>query len=101
MSKPIRPDDVGGAKAEHFPAAVFDAFNAEIAAQFDRRSARVVQARVVERLVEGGMDRSEIFRAGWLNVEEAYRDAGWTVSYEKPGFNESGESVFTFTVPTR
>lgn len=101
MSKPIRPQDVGCAKAEHIPAAVFDAFNAEIATRFVGGSAKVYQSAVMTRLTAGGMIRKEIFAAGWLNVEDAYRDAGWQVNYDKPGYNESGEAVFEFTVPSK
>lgn len=101
MSKPIRPDEVGEAKSTHIPAAVFDAFNVEIALRFANGAATVSQNAVIERLVNGGMTRGEIFDAGWLNVEEAYRSVGWTVKYEKPGFNESGEAIFTFKSPQR
>jgi hypothetical protein len=75
---------------------VFDAFNTEIAKHFAGGSATVRQETVVMRLVEGGMQRREIYDAGWLNVEEAYRDAGWKVTYDKPGYNETGEARFTF-----
>lgn len=97
MSKPIRPDEIGNNKAALIPAAVFDAFNAEITLRFDEGSAQVMQDAVVRRLVDGGMNRSEIFSAGWLNVEDAYREAGWRVTYQKPGFNEVGEAFFTFS----
>lgn len=96
MSKPIRPEEVGSAKVQHIPAAVFDAFNAEIAIQFADGSAVVKQNAVLERLKAGGMLASEIFTAGWLNVEDAYRAAGWKVSYQKPGLGEDGPAIFTF-----
>lgn len=96
MSKPITPAEVGSAKVVHIPAAVFDAFNAEIAKNFSHGSALVQQNAVVRRLTEGGMASREIFDAGWLNVESAYEDAGWKVTYDKPGFNEPGVAVFKF-----
>lgn len=99
MSKPIRPEEVGAAKAVVIPAAVFDAFNAEIAARFEHDTATVKQEAVVARLENGGISRREIFDRGWLNVEEAYRAAGWKVVYDKPGFNETGEAYFTFEAP--
>lgn len=96
MSKPITPAQVAQKQGDVIPAAVFDAFNAEIAATFVGGTAKVLQDRVVSRLTDGGMSRREIFDSGWLNVEESYQAAGWKVSYEKPGFNESGEACFTF-----
>jgi hypothetical protein len=96
MSKPITPAEVGAAKAVHIPAAVFEAFNVEIARRYSHGSAQVLQKDVVRRLTEGGMSRTEIFDSGWLNVEAAYETAGWKVEYDKPGYNESGEAVFKF-----
>lgn len=98
MSKPISPDAIGAEQAVQFPAAVFDAFNAEIASRFSNDRATVLQAAVVTRLVAGGaFTRKEIFESGYLNIEEAYRAAGWDVEYDKPGYNESGEAKFVFT----
>lgn len=96
MSGPLKPEEIGAAKKAAFPAAVFDAFNAEIAANFSGGSARVKQDDVVARLVEGGMDRAEVFAKGYLNVEETYRDEGWKVEYDKPGYNESYGAFFIF-----
>lgn len=96
MSKPITPAQVAQTQGSVIPSAVFDAFNAEIATAFVGGTARVLQDRVVSRLTDGGLSRHEIFESGWLNVEESYRAAGWKVSYEKPGFNESGAACFTF-----
>ncbi len=32
----------------------------------------------------------------WLDVEDVYREAGWVVEYDKPGYCESYEATFTF-----
>lgn len=96
MTKPISPAEVAAAKREHIPAVVFEAFNAEIAANFTGGRAKVLQKDVVARLVEGGMDRQVIFDKGYLNVEEAYRAEGWRVEYDKPGYNESYDASFEF-----
>ena len=96
MSGPINPEEIGAAKRAQFPSAVFDAFNAEIAAKFSGGSARVLQKDVVARLEAAGMDRREVFDKGYLNVEEAYRAEGWKVEYDKPGFNEFYDAFFIF-----
>lgn len=96
MSGPITPDQVGETKRLLFPQAVFDAFNAEIAATFSSGSAVVLQGKVVDRMIAAGIDRHDIFSKGYLNVEEAYKAEGWSVEYDKPGYNESYEANFTF-----
>lgn len=97
MSKPIRPEEIGAARKAIFPPAVFEAFNAEIAANYTAGRARVLQEDVVARLVAGGADRQTIFDKGWLNVEETYEAEGWDVEYDKPGYNESYGAFFIFT----
>lgn len=31
-----------------------------------------------------------------LDVEDVYRAAGWEVTYDKPGYNETYDATFTF-----
>ncbi len=33
----------------------------------------------------------------WLDVEELFSKYGWSVDYDKPGFNEEHDPIFTFT----
>lgn len=40
--------------------------------------------------------RQEIFDNGWLDIETVYEDSGWSVEYDKPGYNESYEASWTF-----
>lgn len=101
VSRPITPAEVAGAKRNYIPAPVFDAFNAEIALRFSIGRAIVPQRAVLTRLQAAGINTTEAFEAGWLNVEESYQAAGWKVSYSKPGFNESGDAFFEFVAGTK
>jgi hypothetical protein len=31
-------------------------------------------------------DRQKIYKLGWLNVEELYRERGWDVTYDEPAY---------------
>jgi hypothetical protein len=95
--KPIKPSEVASKKGSDFPDAVFEAFNELIARDFHEGSATVLQSDVVELMIKKGLKREEIYEHGWLNVEEAYRAAGWGVEYDKPGYNETYRADFTFT----
>jgi len=94
--KPIRPEDVGEGKWELFPDAVIEAFNELITENFVNGSATVKQGDAVKRMVEKGLDRKEINDKGWLNVEEAFKLAGWDVSYDGPGYCETYPATFKF-----
>lgn len=96
-NRPITPDEVADAKQASFPDEVFQAFNGLIAEKFSGGRAVVKQDDVVERIVSKlDCTRQEVFNKGWLNVEEAYRKAGWIVEYDKPGYNETYDAFFTF-----
>ena len=98
--RPIRPDEVHELKTVTIPAEVFDAFNECIAKVWNGRSARIVQESVVLKILEKmpGLHRRTIFENHWLDVEEAYRAQGWTVFYDKPGFDERYEAYFVFQI---
>lgn len=46
------------------------------------------------------ISRIDVFSNGWLNFEPHYREAGWTVGYDGPGFNEDYKAHFIFTART-
>ena len=94
MIEPIRPHEV---KKESIPDAVIEVFNALISEKWDGREAVIKQKDAVARIV----DRMQIiedlvFDRKYLDVEPIYRDAGWTVEYDKPGWSENYEPSFTF-----
>lgn len=95
--RPIKPSEVAAEKAKVFPDAVFESFNEIIAQASTGGSVTIKQADVVELMVKKGLKEEEIQRSGWLNIEEAYRAAGWKVEYDKPAYNESYPATFTFS----
>jgi hypothetical protein len=94
---PITPEEVSGLQRELFPPEVFESFNRFIGENIMSGCAVVKQDDVLEDLISLGMERSTIFKKGWLNVEGIYREAGWKVEYDRPGYNESYPATFTFT----
>lgn len=103
MPGPIKPKDVAKLRKHIIPEEVFEAFNEMIAASWDGRSAVVFQNEVAalacEKLVRRNPDftESDLYARGWLDIEDLYRKAGWSVSYDKPGYNEDYEASFRFT----
>jgi len=55
----------------------------------------------IQKLKEGGqhrgLTRQGMYDKGWMDVEDAYRKAGWDVDFDKPGYNETYEANFTFS----
>lgn len=99
--KPIRPNEVEKAKAQSFPDAVIESFNELIKRHFTGRSATFTQDEVVKLIASKGLKRKDIFDNHWLDVEPTYRDIGWKVEFDKPGYNEDYDAMFTFTKVTK
>lgn len=95
---PISPDDVGAVKTKNIPEWVFDVWDKLIAAAWDGRSSTIRQdtAKAALHAANPGDPPVSIFDTGWLDIEPSYRAVGWSVVYDKPGYNESYEASFTF-----
>ncbi|AMO44169.1 hypothetical protein vBRpoSV10_112 [Ruegeria phage vB_RpoS-V10] len=100
MVQAISPRDVPTQKAKAMPAAVLEIWNNLIAMRYSGSgSAYVDQCDAIAALLPltpNGNDRQYIFDNGWLDIEPIFRDAGWYVHYDKPGYNETYEPSFTF-----
>lgn len=107
---PITPAEVGRFKLDIPPPEVIDVFNELIAAHWDGSSATVAQRHALDRIaIEMGVEfkspdagpkwTAEVLSKGWLNIEALYESAGWKVTYDKPGYNETYPATFTFSHP--
>lgn len=95
MAAPITPEQV--ATSDYLPDAVYEVFNTLISTRWDGTQAVVPQEDAVQRIITRlHCDRAAVFDNGYLDVESAYRRAGWDVVYDKPGFNETYPATFTF-----
>ena len=93
---PLTPEEMRE-HASPIPGAVFDVFNALLAIGAGIRPVTIMQPEVEHKLRQHNIDIKEAFEKHWLDVEAAYEAAGWTVKYDKPGYNESYEPSWTFT----
>lgn len=95
--KPITPTEVASAK---IPDEVIKAFNDLIVAEWDGYSAVIHQDEICTLVAERlKVKRQTVFANKWLDVEDIFRQAGWKVEYDKPGYNETYEATFTFSKP--
>lgn len=97
MIEPIRPEEIAFKKLIQIPDIVMESFNYFIAKGMSEGRSVVWQEDIVSRITGSGHSRHEIFANNWLDVEDIYRNAGWEVGYEKPGYNETGKAFFSFS----
>ncbi len=99
---PITPAEAKAAKKVQIPKEVFDAFNTCITKYLSDGVSEFTQKEVISVILSLGLNREDIFTNKWLEVEDLYREVGWKVVYDRPGFNESYDATFCFTErPTR
>lgn len=97
MAKPISPAEAAAEKLKNMPDAVIDTWNRIIAEKFDGHSATIKQNDIVVALAAAtGVNRHKVFDTNWLYIEDLYRKEGWTVTYDKPDYNENYEAYFEF-----
>jgi hypothetical protein len=58
----------------------------------------VVREESVAQLVAAilGVTPDHVYKAHWLDIEDAYREAGWHVVYDRPRNIEDYPATFTF-----
>ncbi len=100
MVKPITPAEAKKIKNTTFPKEVIEGFNEAIAKHLRGNSARFTQDEVVELIMNKGINasRAQLFDNGWMDVEDTYRELGWKVVYDKPGYCETYPATFTFSI---
>lgn len=94
MKEPISPEQAAELKPTVVPPAVYEAFNHFLILRSDGdRTITITQPEVVAR-IEAQLPNLDY---SWLNVEDTYRKLGWTVEYDRPGFNETYDAFWTFS----
>ena len=98
---PITPSEAIKAKTQAIPPEVFEVFDELITRNISLTgTAKVYQDEAVTMIASKlNIHRSVVFANKWMDVEEAYRQAGWTVNYEKPYWGDYFDAYYTFTIP--
>lgn len=97
MIKPISPQEVPAHQAAALDPRVIEVWNRLIAAHHDGSRATIQQNAAIAALMTAtGVERQAVFDQRWLDIEDLYRQQGWKVTYDKPGWDESYEAFFVF-----
>ena len=105
--KPITPDEAARDKINSIPVFVIHAVNQLLTERMNASChINIGQDEIIERAMmigrehrtaPGNMTKQIFFQNGWLEIEKIYEKAGWSVTYDKPAFNESYSACFIFT----
>lgn len=102
MTEPIKPQDIN--KLKVFPEEVIEAFNELIIKYWRTDKAHFTEEEAMKLTIKKFHTTGDSFRIssyyydrGFFDIEEKYREAGWDVAYDKPGYCEDYKATFTFT----
>ena len=102
--KPITPQKVEQIRIHEMPEAIIQAVNELIVRSWNGSSATVKVEEIVDQYyrVSGeernAATRKQLFDKHYLDIEPAYREAGWKVKFESPDYTESFPSYFVFSM---
>lgn len=100
---PITPEEAGIEKIKTIPEEMYKAINNLLINNMPNNLITIKQKDIVNEFLaitkgKHGFTKNDIYDKNWLNIEGAYREKGWKVTYEKPDYTEDFEAYFTFEV---
>ena len=105
ISSPVKPISPKEAKAKYtVPDFVIEAVNDLIVKKIgDGKSCTLMQNEVIYAIQQKAeialgetIARRQVFDKKWLDFEPLFRRNGWSVEYDRPGYNETYEASYKF-----
>ena len=102
--KPISPIEAEAKHRKTIPDSIIDAVNKLIVKNYNPiyKESVVKQNEILDMVCKdpdcGGLTKDDIFNNHWLDIEDIYREQGWKVDFDKPGYFETYDAFFKFSV---
>lgn len=105
MIRPFSPDQALANKKEAIPPFVIEAVNTLLTKKFNGVSCSITQKEVIElaeqialtnKTMPDWASPQSFFDEHWLDFEPIFREVGWKVEYDKPGWDETYEPFWKF-----
>lgn len=100
--KPITPKEIMADMGSIIHPAVIQAVNDLLKKNYRGGSCTIKQDEIVAAAIaiDGSLTSTIIFKNHWMDFESVFVKAGWSIKYDKPGFNESYDAYFVFKSKT-
>lgn len=99
MARPITPAEAETLRLESIPDFVIESFNEMITKNLSQGLARFTHNEVMALIVpklSGNLTRESIYKNSCNDIAKLFREAGWKVDFDRPGYNESYEPFWVF-----
>lgn len=92
--KPITPQEAKDNFITTIPDIVIETINTMLSEKGTKSEITLKQQDIIRRVIDTG--KIPDFKIEWLDFEDLYRKVGWSVEYDKPGYNESYPATYKF-----
>jgi len=98
MTQPITPAEAQNKKEASVPKEIIEAFNELIVKHWSGGSARFKSMELTALAKQKtGLSDAALFEQGYFEASRAiFRKAGWEVTYDRPGYNETYDAFYIF-----
>ena len=104
--KPFSPEEAKNAKASALPKELLQAVNELLTERYKDHGGIIIKLKDIKERCKkilgidemfSGVDPMDSWPDGIWDIEPVYRLAGWKVSWDGPGYNESYDGYFEFS----
>jgi hypothetical protein len=102
--KPITPEEARNEAKSNIPDFVILGINNAIKNNYVKSSFTIRQKDIMTEIMKVApehMTSEHIYKNHWMDFEDLYRDYGWKISYDKPGYCESYDATFEFEMKNK
>jgi hypothetical protein len=99
LVKPFTPAEAQASQSNRIPDVVITAVNQLLAEKYTNYVIRFTQPELEQKLSTLGVSKTAIslmYENHQFDFESAFRQFGWIVEYDRPGYNESYAPSYTF-----
>lgn len=98
FNRAISPKEAIENRSQEIPDFVFVAVNYFLCLRISNTRIIITQDELIDKIQEqnSGITRTALFANYWLDFENAYKEKGWKVHYEKQCIRDSGCSHWEF-----
>lgn len=97
--KPITPEEARNEAKSNIPEFVIIGVNNAIKSHYHKSGFTIKQKDILAEIMKvapDDMTNNEIFENHWMDFEDLYKNFGWNISYDSPGYRESYDEKYEF-----
>ena len=97
--KPITPEEARNEAKSNIPEFVIIGVNNAIKSHYHKSGFTIKQKDILAEIMKvapDDMTNNEIFENHWMDFEDLYKNFGWNISYDSPGYCESYDEKYEF-----